>query len=73
MTAAGFKRPIDVSSTRAGSIPGTHVVGFDSPSDTIELIHTARDRRGFASGALLAAKWIEGRTGWYSMQDVLRS
>ena len=33
---------------------------------------TARDRRGFASGALLAAEWIEGRTGWYSMQDVLR-
>lgn len=72
MTAAGFGRPIDISSTRAGSIPGTHVVGFDGPSDTIELTHTARDRRGFASGALLAAKWIEGRTGWYSMQDVLR-
>jgi 4-hydroxy-tetrahydrodipicolinate reductase len=73
MIAAGFKGPIDVSSTRAGSIPGTHVVGFDSPSDTIELMHTARDRRGFASGALMAAKWIEARTGWYSMQDVLRA
>jgi 4-hydroxy-tetrahydrodipicolinate reductase len=72
MAAAGFERPIDVSSTRAGSIPGTHVVGFDSPSDTIELTHTARDRRGFAAGALLAAKWIHGRKGWYSMQDVLR-
>jgi len=72
MTAAGFTGPIDVSSSRAGSIPGTHVVGFDGPSDTIELTHTARDRRGFASGALLAAKWIERRTGWYSMQDVLR-
>jgi 4-hydroxy-tetrahydrodipicolinate reductase len=72
MTAAGFSRPIDVSSTRAGSIPGTHMVGFDSPSDTIELMHTARDRRGFASGALTAATWIERRTGWYSMQDVLR-
>jgi 4-hydroxy-tetrahydrodipicolinate reductase len=72
MTATGFNRPIDMSSTRAGSIPGTHVVGFDGPSDTIELTHTARDRRGFASGALLAARWIEGRRGWYSMQDVLR-
>lgn len=72
MNAAGFDGPIDVSSARAGSIPGTHVVGFDSPSDTIELMHTARDRRGFASGALLAAEWIKGRTGWYSMQDVLR-
>jgi 4-hydroxy-tetrahydrodipicolinate reductase len=36
------------------------------------LTHRARDRRGFASGALLAAQWIQGRTGWYSMQDVLR-
>ena len=71
MKAAGFERPIDVSSTRAGLVPGTHTIGFDGPSDTIELIHTARDRRGFASGALLAAKWINGRTGWYSMQDVL--
>jgi 4-hydroxy-tetrahydrodipicolinate reductase len=71
MKAAGFERPIDVSSNRAGLVPGTHTIGFDGPSDTIELIHTARDRRGFASGALLAATWINGRTGWYSMQDVL--
>jgi 4-hydroxy-tetrahydrodipicolinate reductase len=71
MVAAGFRRPIDVSSTRAGMIPGTHTVGFDAASDTIELTHTARDRRGFAAGALLAARWIQGRTGWYSMRDVL--
>jgi 4-hydroxy-tetrahydrodipicolinate reductase len=69
---AGYARPIDVSSTRAGSIPGTHVIGFDGPSDTIELTHTARDRRGFATGAILAAAWIVGRQGWYSMQDVLK-
>jgi 4-hydroxy-tetrahydrodipicolinate reductase len=72
MIAAGFNRPIDMSSARAGMIPGTHTVGFDSASDTIELIHRARDRRGFASGALLAARWIHGRTGWFNMQDVLR-
>lgn len=72
MMAAGFDRPIDVSSTRAGMIPGTHTVGFDAASDTIELTHRARDRRGFARGALLAARWIQGRTGWYSMADVLR-
>jgi 4-hydroxy-tetrahydrodipicolinate reductase len=72
MRAAGLERPIDVSSTRAGSIPGTHTIGFDAASDTIELTHRARDRRGFASGALLAARWIQGRTGWYSMADVLR-
>ena len=73
MIAAGFDRNIDMSSARAGMIPGTHTVGFDSASDTIELIHRARDRRGFASGALLAARWIQGRTGWFSMQDVLKS
>ena len=72
MTGAGFSRAIDMSSTRAGMIPGTHTVGFDSASDTIELTHTARDRRGFAGGALIAAKWIAGRRGWFSMQDVLR-
>lgn len=72
MAGAGFGRPIDMSSTRAGSIPGTHTIGFDGPSDTIELTHTARDRRGFARGALLAAKWVQNRRGWYSMRDVLR-
>ena len=72
MAGAGLTRPIDVSSTRAGAIPGTHVIGFDGVSDTIELTHRARDRRGFAQGALLAAKWIHGRRGWYSMRDVLK-
>lgn len=72
MVAAGYDRMIDISSTRAGAIPGVHTVGFDGPSDTIELTHTARDRRGFASGALLAAQWIQGRRGWFSMMDVLR-
>jgi 4-hydroxy-tetrahydrodipicolinate reductase len=71
MVGASYKRPIDMSSTRAGTIPGIHTVGFDGASDTIELIHTARDRRGFAAGALLAARWLEGRRGWFTMQDVL--
>jgi 4-hydroxy-tetrahydrodipicolinate reductase len=73
MTGAGYDRAVDVSSSRAGTIPGTHTVGFDGPSDTIELTHTARDRRGFAAGALLAAQWIKGKRGWYTMADVLRS
>jgi 4-hydroxy-tetrahydrodipicolinate reductase len=71
MVAGGYSRPIDVSSTRAGAIPGIHTVGFDAISDTIELTHAARDRRGFASGALVAARWLHGRAGWYSMRDVL--
>lgn len=73
MTRAGYDRVVDVSSTRAGTIPGTHTIGFDGPSDTIELTHVARDRRGFASGALLAAQWIKDKRGWFSMTDVLRT
>ena len=68
---AKFPRPIDVSSTRAGYIPGIHTVGFDGLAETIELTHTARDRTGFARGALTAAKWVQGRHGWFTMKDVL--
>jgi len=71
MEAAGYERAIDVSSTRAGSIPGTHTVGFDGPSDSITLTHTARDRGAFARGALVAARWVQGKRGWFDMQDVL--
>jgi 4-hydroxy-tetrahydrodipicolinate reductase len=71
MTAAGYPRSIDVSSTRAGSIPGTHTVGFDGPSETVTLTHTVRDRAVFAQGALEAAKWLEGRRGWFTIDDML--
>lgn len=71
MVEAGFTRGIDVSSTRAGSIPGTHTVGFDGPSETIELTHTVRDRAVFARGALVGAKWLIGKRGWFSMRDML--
>ena len=71
MERAGYDRPIDVSSSRAGSIPGTHTVGFDGPSETIELTHTVRDRAVFARGALTAAKWLVGRHGWFSIRDML--
>jgi 4-hydroxy-tetrahydrodipicolinate reductase len=71
MQGAGFARPIDVSSTRAGYIPGIHTVGFDSPAETIVLTHSARDRSAFARGALTAAQWVNGRRGWFTMKDVL--
>jgi 4-hydroxy-tetrahydrodipicolinate reductase len=71
MQQAGYGLAIDVASTRVGSIPGTHTVGFDSPAETITLTHTARDRTGFARGALEAARWVNGRRGWFSMRDVL--
>jgi 4-hydroxy-tetrahydrodipicolinate reductase len=71
MRSAGYGRGIDVSSTRAGSIPGTHTIGFDGPAETITLTHAARDRSAFARGALAAAQWVKGRRGWFTMQDVL--
>jgi len=71
MKERAFNRPIDVSSTRAGSIPGTHTIGFDAAGETITLTHTARDRSGFARGALEAARWVHGRKGWFTMKDVL--
>lgn len=61
-----------IASTRAGSIPGNHMVGFDSEADTILLEHRARNRQGFAEGAILAARWIVGKTGCYDFRDVFR-
>ena len=62
---------IPTASTRAGYIPGTHRVGFDSEADQILLVHEARSRKGFASGALLAAHWVVGRTGVFEFTDVI--
>jgi 4-hydroxy-tetrahydrodipicolinate reductase len=71
MKAAGYDRPIDVASSRAGHIPGTHTILFDGPSESITLVHTARDRGAFARGALAAARWVEKQHGWFTMHDVL--
>ena len=72
MEGAGYTRSIDVSSTRVGSVPGTHTVGFDGPSETIELTHAVRDRAVFARGALTAAAWLVGKRGWFSIRDLLK-
>ena len=71
VVAAGYAHPVDIASTRAGSIPGTHTLGFDAPAETITLTHTARDRSPFARGALEAARWVRGKRGWFTMNDVL--
>ena len=71
MVQAMDGREIPVASTRAGSIPGTHRVGFDSHVDQITLTHMARSREGFAAGALFAARWIVGRKGVYEFSEVL--
>lgn len=64
-------KDFSVAATRAGAIPGTHIVGFDGTADTIELTHTARSREGFASGAILAAEWIVGKRGFYEFTEVM--
>jgi 4-hydroxy-tetrahydrodipicolinate reductase len=66
-----YRREPPVTSVRAGYFPGTHVVGFDSPADTIELTHRARDRSGFAEGAVAAAEWISRRKGFYEFSQVI--
>jgi 4-hydroxy-tetrahydrodipicolinate reductase len=71
MKSAGYQRPIDISSNRAGTHPGTHEIGFDSAADTITLRHTARNREGFARGALKAAQWIPGKKGVFEFKEIL--
>ena len=70
LVTAALGRDVPVTSTRAGYIPGTHRLGFDSAADQITLTHTARSREGFAAGALVAAGWIVGRKGVYEFSEV---
>jgi len=71
LMAEYIRGPIPIASTRAGHIPGTHRVGFDSAADQILLTHMARSREGFAAGALLAARWIVGRKGVFEFSEVI--
>lgn len=71
MRQQGYRGAIDVTASRAGKHPGTHEIGFDSAADTITLRHSARNREGFARGALKSAAWIIGRTGIHTFDDVL--
>jgi len=64
-------RIVPVTSVRVGSVPGTHEVVIDGAFETVRLEHVARDRRVFAEGALLAARWLHGRAGVFTMRDVL--
>jgi 4-hydroxy-tetrahydrodipicolinate reductase len=71
IVSQSIEQEISISSTRAGSIPGTHRVGFDGTADQVLLEHFARSRDGFAAGAVLAAEWIIGKTGFYEFTDVV--
>ena len=62
---------IPITAKRIGKTPGTHTVSYDSPVDSIEIKHTAHGREGFALGAIIAAEWIAGKTGVFTMKDVL--
>lgn len=64
-------RAVPVTSVRTGSVPGTHTLVFDAAFEQIRLEHEARDRRVFAEGALVAARWLVGRRGVFTMRDVL--
>lgn len=66
-----YGREIPTTSIRVGSVPGVHEFVFDAPFEQIHLEHIARDRRVFAEGALVAAAWLIGKRGVFSMRDVL--
>jgi 4-hydroxy-tetrahydrodipicolinate reductase len=71
LAAAEWGKNVPITSIRVGSVPGTHEFVFDAPFEQIRIEHVARDRRVFADGALLAAKWIIGRKGLFTMSDVI--
>ncbi|TVR02460.1 MAG: 4-hydroxy-tetrahydrodipicolinate reductase, partial [Spirochaetaceae bacterium] len=62
---------LHVASLRIGSDPGTHTVLLDSPADTIEIRHRARNRSGFALGSVRAAEWLTGRSGFCTVDDMM--
>jgi 4-hydroxy-tetrahydrodipicolinate reductase len=62
---------IHIETKRIGTIPGTHTVTYNSAVDAIEIKHTAHNREGFALGAVIAAEWIVGKHGVFTMKDVL--
>ena len=70
ISRSGYSRPVSLSASRAGAVPGTHEIGFDSPEDTITLRHVARSRDGFARGALRAARWLAGKKGFFEFREI---
>ncbi|MEI7896066.1 MAG: 4-hydroxy-tetrahydrodipicolinate reductase [bacterium] len=64
---------LGIKSYRTDNVPGTHVVKYESEEDCIEIIHTAKSRRGFALGAIMAAEWVPGKKGFYDMKNLLDS
>ena len=63
----------DIESIREGEVPGIHTVTWDSEVDTITITHSAKSRKGFALGAVIAAEWMKGKTGWHDFTEVIIS
>lgn len=68
--AGGLHREPPITSIRTGHVPGTHELLFDAPFESVRLVHEARDRRVFADGALVAARWLTGRRGVFELNDL---
>lgn len=66
------KTELSIVSKREGLVPGTHIINYDSKVDSIEIKHTAHNREGFASGAVVAAEWLHGKKGSFGMDDMLK-
>ena len=71
--ASALGRDVGVTSVRTGSVPGEHEIIFDAPFEQIRLTHVARDRRVFAAGALMAARWLRGKRGVFTLDHVLEA
>jgi 4-hydroxy-tetrahydrodipicolinate reductase len=70
ISRSGYARPVSLSANRAGAVPGTHEIGFNSAEDSITLRHTAHSRDGFARGALRAARWLVGKKGFFEFREI---
>jgi 4-hydroxy-tetrahydrodipicolinate reductase len=70
ISRSGYAGPVSLSANRAGAVPGTHEIGFDSAEDSITLRHTAHSRDGFARGALRAARWLVGKKGFFEFREI---
>ncbi|MGN0235857.1 MAG: 4-hydroxy-tetrahydrodipicolinate reductase [Paludibacteraceae bacterium] len=68
---AARKVQVPIESVREGEVPGIHTVMWDSPVDTLSITHSAKSREGFALGAVLAAEWLQGKTGFHTMEEVM--
>ena len=62
---------VDIESIREGEVPGIHTITWDSEVDTITISHSAKSRKGFALGAVIAAEWMKGKTGWHTFDEVI--